>query len=380
MKVAFIGQKGIPANGGGVERYVEDLAVRLAFNDEVVVYTRSHYTLKNLTEYRGVKLVSLPTIKTKYSDTLIHSFLAVVHAMFNGSEVIHFQSIGPAIFAWLPKLLKPKIKVVATLQSRDYEHQKWGRFAKWCLLLGEKTMCRFADEVIVVTKAMQNYVEERYGITAHYIPNGANTFLPTKDNELKQWGLAKDNYIVAISRLVPHKGLQYLIEAYQALGAVDKKLVIVGEGAFTDDYVKNLHDLAQGNENIIFTGKQTGVVLAQLYANAYLFVQPSESEGLSLALLEAMARKVPTLVSDIEANREAVGETGLLFKNTEVADLTEKLRFMLEEPELAREKAEAGYCRVQEKFSWDKIAQEVVKVYNTAGNRVGVREEVEQVA
>jgi glycosyltransferase involved in cell wall biosynthesis len=363
MKIAFIGQKGIPAVGGGVERYVEDLAVRLATaGHEVIVYTRSHYTPKSLKNYQGVRLVYLPTLHTKHLDTIIHSTLSCLHAIITGADVAHFQTIGPALVCWLPKLLRPKMKVVSTLQSFDYEHQKWGHFAKLMLKLGERLMCRFSDEVIVVTKAMEQYVRDKYGINGRYIPNGANVYEPAGADLISKWGLAKDNYIVAVSRLVRHKGLHYLIAAYQKLNT-NKKLVIVGDGAFTDSYIKELKDLVRNNANIIFTGNQTGATLAQLYANAYLFVQPSESEGLSLALLEAMARGVAVLVSDITANREAVGDAGFMFISKDTAYLLHQLRVLLSDAALVKAQGEAGRARVAEKFNWDKITKEVIKVY-----------------
>lgn len=379
MKIAFIGQKGIPASGGGVERYVEDLSTRVAKQGhEAVVYTRAHYAPKNLKTYQGVKLVSLPTVNTKHLDAIVHSVLATLHAVIFGAEVIHYQAIGPALICWLPKLLRPKIKVVSTLQSRDYEHQKWGAFAKFMLLLGEKSMCRFSDEVIVVTRAMEKYAKEKYGIEVRFIPNGANLYNDVSCDKLGQWELVRGNYIVAISRLVRHKGLQYLIQAYKNLGETDKKLVIVGDGAFTDDYAAELKALAKGNDNIIFTGNQSGEVLAQLYANAYLFVQPSESEGLSLALLEAMARRVSVLVSNIDANLEAIGEAGFKFVNKDVADLTEKLRFLLIEEDLVEARGEAGRLRIEKYFNWETIAKEVVKIYEQPVDLACSREAVEQ--
>ncbi len=367
MKIAFIGQKGIPATGGGVERYVEDLSVRLAgLGHEVVVYTRSYYTPRQLKNYQGVKLISLPSWHSKHLDAITHSILASFHAAFSGAEVIHFQSIGPALVCWLPKLLNHKIKIVSTLQSRDYEHQKWGTFAKLMLKLGERLMCQISDEVVVVTRLMEKYTKDKYGNIPYYIPNGANLYQEVGAELISQWGLTKGNYLVAVSRLVRHKGLSYLVKAYQSLGQTDKKLVIVGDGAFTDDYVTELKALAQGNDNIIFTGNQTGDTLAQLYANAYLFVQPSESEGLSLALLEAMSRRVPVLVSDIPENKEAVQEAGFLFANKNTDDLLAKLRWLLTEDDLVKDRGQAGRQLIEVKFNWDIIAKDMVAVYEQA--------------
>lgn len=369
MRLAFIGQKGLPTINGGVERYVEDLTKQLAASGhEVFVYTRPHYTDPALKTYNGVNLISLPSINTKHLDAISHTFLASIHAITQGFDVIHYQSIGPALVCWLPKLFNRNVKIVATLQSRDYEHQKWGLFAQWSLKLGERLMCLFADEIVVVTESMLRYVKEKYNRNANYIPNGANLYEATGSDLIAEWGLAPDGYIVAISRLVRHKGLAYLIKAFKNL-ATDKQLVIVGDSSYSDDYVEELKSLAAGDDRIIFTGNQTGEALAQFYANAYLFVQPSESEGLSLALLEAMARRKAVLVSDITENLSAIGTAGFVFANKNVADLQAKLDYILTNPELAKAKGEEARLRIEQKFNWVVIAQEMTKLYLEADRK-----------
>lgn len=363
MRIYFIGQKGIPAKGGGIERYVEDLSVRLVqLGHDVNVYTRPHYTPKELEAVNGIKLVSLPTIKTKHLDAITHCFLASLDVVRRRADVVYYQNIGPALTAWIPKLFS-RAKVVSILQSQDYHHQKWGRFAKFSLRLGELVMCLVSDEVVVVTEAMQKYVLEKYGRTAHLIPNGAN--LPTAAMParlIKAWGLGEGNYIVSISRLIRHKGIHYLVEAYNRL-ETDKKLVIVGDGSFTDDYVTELKAMAKGNDKIMFLGNQSGKVLDELYANAYLFVQPSEAEGLSLALLEAMANGRAVLVSDIIENKEAIGETGLTFKNKDVDELAAGLSYLLENEAKAKEMGSSARKRVEERFDWMEIAKQLSAVF-----------------
>jgi glycosyltransferase involved in cell wall biosynthesis len=266
--------------------------------------------------------------------------------------------------SWLPKLLRPKIKVISTLQSRDYEHLKWGGVAQFMLKMGEWCMCRFSDKLIVVTKSMEQYVKEKYNIETSVIPNGANLYEEvTTDHNIKSWGLEKNGFIVSISRLVRHKGIDTLIRAYNSL-TTDKKLVIVGSGAYTDDFVKELHILAQNNPNIIFTGSQTGESLAELYSQATLFVQPSESEGLSLALLEAMSRRVPVLVSNIPENAEAVRDDGgYVFENKNSRDLKEKIEWVLTHPDEARTKAQCARHIVEEYYNWDTIVAMIEKMY-----------------
>lgn len=365
MKIAFIGQKGMPSISGGVERYVEDLSTHLvAHGHDTIVYTRKHYTPQDKTNFKGVQLISLPSVNTKHLDAITHTIVATIHACFQKVDIIHYQMIGSALMAWLPKLLNPRVRIVSTLQSRDYEHQKWGVFARLMLRLGEMMMCYFSDEIVVVTKSMRKYVRQKYNRDSIYIPNGALLHPQPGKDCLAQWGLTKDNYIVSVSRIVRHKGLGYLISAYKNL-QTDLPLVIVGGGAFTDDYVSELKTLAEGNPQIIFTGPQTGENLAQLYANTYLFVQPSESEGLSLALLEAMARRKACLVSDIQENKEAVADTGFVFKNKDIKDLTAQLNYALNHPEEVNAKGLAARQRTEEMFNWSVIAKSMIKVYKS---------------
>lgn len=364
MRIAFVGQKGIPAVSGGIEKYVEDLASRVALaGHEAIVYTRPHYTAANARSYRNIRLISLPSYKTKHLDAISHTALACVDVMFRKVDVIHFQAIGPALLIWLPKIFCPQAKIVATLQSRDYEHKKWGAFARLSLHVGEWLMCRCADEVIVVSKSMQAYVQTKYQIDADYIANGANFHLAKNPaNLIRAWGLCKDNYVVTVSRLVRHKGLNRLVDAWKLI-KTDKKLVIVGGGAFTDDYVSELYALAQTDERILFLGEQSGQALDELYDNAYLFVQPSESEGLSLSLLEAMARGKAVLVSSIVENKEAIGEAGFVFPVDDTPELKNKLTNLLQQPDLIERAGRLAHQRARQYYDWDELAQKIMALY-----------------
>jgi len=361
MKIAFIGQKGIPAKNGGVERYVESLATNLkALGQEVLVYNRRDYA--DINTYKGIELISLPALRSKNLEAISHTFLACLDVIRRPVDIIHFQSIGPSSLMWLVKIFKPRTPIVFTFHCQDYYHQKWGFFARLYLRLGEKIGCALADQIITISKELTEYVIREYHRTPIYIPNGADLLDKIPAQEIKKWNLEDGNYIAYIGRLVRHKGVHYLINAYQQL-APDKKLVVVGDGAYTDDYVKELHAAAKGDKNIIFTGNQSGRALAELYSNAYLFVQPSESEGLSIALLEAMGHKTACLASDIRANLEALGSAGFTFTNTDVNDLRNKLKLTLSDSSLVATKAAEGYERIKSYFNWPDITSRVLEVY-----------------
>ncbi len=368
MKIAIIGQKGIPSVSGGVETHVEELAKRLVKSGhEVVAYTRKNYTPKNLREYEGITLVSLPSISSKNLDAIVHTFLATLHVIFieRKVDIVHFHSIGPSSLLWLVKILKPTTPVIATFHTQCYIHKKWGRFAQAYLKFGEYVCNRFADQVIAISRNLQEYAQTKYNRNAIYIPNGVGEAKILEASFIKQWGLEKDNYILSVSRLVRHKGIHYLIEAYKQLHT-DKKLVIVGDASYTDSYVEELKEMSLANENIIFTGRQTGDTLKELFSNTYLFVQPSESEGLSIALLEAMSYGQSVLASDIPENKEAARSTGFYFENKNVASLKNELDKLLTNQQLVISKRGQGLARVKLHYNWDAIVCETEKLYEKA--------------
>lgn len=367
MRIAIIGQKGIPAVSGGVETHVEELAAKMADRGhEVFVYTRPNYTDKGLKMYRGVHLISLPSIPTKHLDAISHTTLACFDVFRRKVDVVHFHSIGPSIMIWLVKILKPKTPVVATFHTLCYLHQKWGVFARFSLKLGEKMCCKLSDHVITISEGLQAYVDSSYKRKANYIPNGVNIGVPQIANIISEkWSLSKDSYILLVSRLIQHKGVHYAIEAFKKLDT-DKKLVIVGDGFFTDSYVEELHALAADDDRIIFTGRQSGKALAELYSNAYLFVQPSESEGLSISLLEAMSYGTNVLVSDIPENKEAILNLGYTFINMDVADLAKQLQHLLDNDLELKQRSSSLIRHVNENYNWDKITADVLDLYKEA--------------
>jgi len=365
MKIYIIGQKGLPAHGGGVETHVENLAIKLAKSGhDVFAYTRRNYTSKNFVEFMGVKLISLPSIPTKNLDAISHTFLSVLDFIFKRkADVIHFHSIGPASLMWLVKIFRPRVKIVFTFHSQCYLNSKWGNFAKFYLSLGERIGCKLADEVIVVSKSLKDYVEKIYKRQANYVPNGVEIKEIISADEIKKnWNLEKDSYILSVSRLVKRKGLEYLIEAYKKINT-DKKLVIVGDG----DFSLELKELAKDNSNIIFTGMQTDKVLQELYSNALLFVQASEAEGLSISLLEATSYKTPVLISNIDANMEVMGDNAFSFTSKNNEDLMNKINLYLNNTEIQHNvdiNKEKVYNKILSEYNWDNITQETIRLYN----------------
>ena len=366
MKIAFIGQKGIPMKFGGVEKHVERLSVGLAKRGhKVFVYARPWYTPKRLKKFQGVNIINIKSIRTKNLDAISHTWRASWHAVKSKYDIIHYHGVGPSLLAWIPRIFSPKTRVVITFHCIDRKHQKWGWFARFALYLGELTAVKFAHDTITVSKVLQMYCSDKYSASTVYIPNGIELPKKVAINQAKKFNLEKGEYILFLSRLVKHKGVQYLIDAYEQINT-DKKLVIAGGSAFTDDYVKQIKEQAKDNPNIIFTGNVKGGsrLWQELYSNAYLMVHPSESEGLPIVVLEGMSFGLPILVSDISENMEAIsGGFGFSFENKNVRDLAEKLQYVLDCPELIQKVGQDARVHVDKNYNWKDIVLSVERVY-----------------
>jgi glycosyltransferase involved in cell wall biosynthesis len=369
MRIAIIGQKGIPACASGVERHVEEVAVRMARQGhEVIAYVRNSYAEKSLSEYRGVRLIHLPSIPTKHLDAISHTLLATVHALFQSYDIIHFHSIGPATLCWIIRLLKRRSCLIATFHSRDYFHGKWGLAARLFLRLGEYLICTVPHATVVLTRGQQSYVRETYGTDTEVIPNGYAIRPDSGTGELASWGLTPKHYILSVCRLIPHKGIHYLLNAFMQLEDVGRlpagmRLVIVGSGFHTDDYERYLHDLARGRSSIVFTGTQSGKALAQLYSHACIFVQPSDSEGLSIALLEAMGCGIAPLVSSIPENIEPLQGLGFTFEAGNVGDLKNKLAAIMDRDEEIADMGRKVWELAEREYNWDGISERYLRLY-----------------
>ena len=372
MKITMIGQKGIPAQFGGVETHVVELATRLTrLGHSVTVYGRSWYVQKGTTMVNGIRVVRTPSIHTKHLDTISASLFAIIHAVvFIRPDVYHFHGVGPSLLAWIPRLFSPRATIVTTFHSVDRTHEKWGWFAKFVLRLGERAAFAFADETITVSKTLTKYGEQEYGRRATYIPNGITPVRVAVDPLLlSPFGLEPFHYVAMIARLVPHKGAHTLITAWKIAkqrssdAMKDLKLAIVGGSAFTDAYVRKLYAMSAFDDSIVFTGFQRGDTLTALFSGARFMVHPSISEGLPIAVLEEMSHGKAVIAADIPETMEVVADYGVPFPQGNAEALAEEIMSLASDQMLAAAIGHSARIFVEDEYHWDDIAQETAALY-----------------
>ena len=370
MKIAMLGHKRIPSREGGVEVVVGELAVRMcASGYAVTCYNRrghhvsgTEFDEKSTKTYQGVHIKTVPTIERKGLAAMSASFFAAICAAFGPYDVVHFHAEGPCAMLWLPKLFGKRC--VATIHGLDHQRAKWGRFARNYIIFGEKVAVRFADEIIVLSKGVQEYFKTTYNRGTTWIPNGVNRPELQQARLIRQvFGLGEGEYILFLGRLVPEKGIAYLIEAFRNV-TTDKKLVIAGGSSDTQAYAQELREMAEGDTRILFTGFVQGQMLEELYSNAYIYVLPSDLEGMPLSLLEAMSYGNCCLVSDLPECADVVADKGVTFRKGDPADLRERLQMLCDRADIVEAYRKTAQNYICGKYNWDDVAEKTLRVYH----------------
>lgn len=369
MNIAVFGQKRIPSREGGVEIVAEQLACRMAsMGHSVTCYNRgghhvsgSEYDTKAQKTYRGVRMKTVLTLDKKGLAAVTSSISAALCCSFSRAGVVHIHAEGPAFMCWLPRLFGKR--VVVTVHGLDWQREKWkSGFASKYIRAGEKMAVKYAHEIIVLSRNVQQYFWETYHRKVRYIPNGVERPEPVSHDAIRHLNLEKDSYILFLGRLVPEKGIHYLIEAFRHV-KTDKKLVIAGGASDTDDYAASLKKMAAGDERILFTGFVQGQTLGSLYSNAYFYVLPSDVEGMPLSLLEAMSYGNCCVVSDIPECTEVVEKHAAVFPKGNPDGLRQCLQALCDHVATVDAYRASAADFICGKYDWNDITKKTLELY-----------------
>jgi glycosyltransferase involved in cell wall biosynthesis len=361
MRIAMVGLRAPWGAEGGVESAVAELAPRLVrAGHEVTVYCRARYNPHGSGIVNGVRLVDVPTVYSRSLEALVHTALAAPRAALR-HDVVHLHACGPAMLAPIPRLFGRR--VVVTVHGRDWERDKWGPSARAVLRAGVGVAGRSAHSLVAVSEGLRDWLAARYDVPVRFVPNGVSAHTPVAWDSARFPGLRPGGYVLFVGRLVPEKDVLTLV---RAAASARLPVVVTGGAAYTDDYAALLH--REAGPNVVFTGPRFGEDKAMLFTHARAFALPSRVEGLPIALLEAMAAGLPTLVSEIAPNCEALAHCGGW--RLPVGDVPAWARAIDEvaeaDPALLRGIGAQGMRRVRERYGWDAVVRDTLAAYEAA--------------
>jgi len=366
MNIAIIGTRGIPANYSGFETFAEELGARLAARGhQVTVYCRSHHVSPQLhnTLYKGVRLVVLPTLRHKYLDTAIHTFLSTLHALRQKFDVVLICSSANSPFALIPRLACSK--VVINVDGIDRLRGKWNILGRLYYRLGEFLATKFAHEIVSDARSIQDYYWREYGQSSVMIDYGASIEPVETREALDRFGVVPREYFLYVCRLEPENNVDLVIRAFRQL-ETDKQLVIVGDAPYSEDYKQYLRELAAGDGRIIFTGYVYGQGYKEFQSHAFAYIMAMEVGGTHPSLLDALGSGNCVIANGAPENIEVVNDAGLIYRKNDINDLVRLLRLVLADPILVEQYRQKAKERIRQSYSWEAVTE----AYETLFRRV----------
>jgi len=359
MKIAIMGIRGIPANYGGFETFVEELAPRLVERGhEVTVYGRSNIIRYDKDVYKGVKIKILPTISHKYLDTVAHTLVCTLYSFFIRYDVVFVCNSANAVFTFMPRLMgKP---VVLNVDGLEWKRKKWNWAGKAFYRISEFLATFLPTAIVSDAKEVQAYYRHTFGKDSTFIPYGAPEEKAKTNTILEKFGLLPDEYVLYVSRMEPENNAHRVVRAFEQV-KTDKKLVMVGDAPYSQDYINQLKTTK--DKRIIFTGYVFGQGYRELQSNAYFYVQATEVGGTHPALVEAMGYGNCVLANDVPEHREVLGDAGVYFNTSGTKTLTEKMQFLLDKPSVVEKYRSMVQARVRQNYSWEKVTDDYERLF-----------------
>jgi glycosyltransferase involved in cell wall biosynthesis len=359
MRIAILGTRGVPASYGGFETFAEHLSTRLAARGhQVTVYCRSHYVSPRELEYHGVRLQVLPTIRLKYFDTVVHSFLSALHAVPRRFDAVLICNAANAPFA--PILRLTGTPVAINVDGLEHKRKKWNWIGRTYYLLAERLATISPNRTVTDARVIQDYYLARYNAPTTMIAYGAEVERRPDRDTVRKWRVEPNRYVLYVSRLEPENNAHLVIEAFKKVRTAHR-LLIVGDAPYAHDYIRDLKDRARGDKRIIFTGFVFGQDYRALQQNAYCYVHATEVGGTHPALLEAMGFGNCVLTLAAPENIEAVGDAGILYQDEK--DLTQKLQRVLRDGSLVQAYRNRAQARAKQHYDWDDVVDQYEQLF-----------------
>ena len=360
MKIHFLLVKDLQ-KGGGVEAYTRGVGRLLAQRGHQVTVYATGQRGDSPSVVDGMEVIWLPRLRPHWTEKFAGALMATgMELARRRPDVLHLHSVAAGTMA--PLLTMRDVPCVIQMHGLEWMRSRWGGGAQRVLKSMERCSVSWGDALTAVSHTQCDYFNREYGTPCEYIPTAVELREPRPPRLLLQHGLPSRDYVLFAARLVPEKGVHYLIPAFRAL-KTDCSLVIAGDGSQSPAYTAQLKELANGDSRIRFTGDVRGELLEELLSNARLFVQPSELEGLSIGLIEAMSYGLPCVASDIPENLEVVGDAGLRFRSKSIEDLRIVLDEAINDAVLIRQLAAQARRRVESRFTWDIVADQLEDLY-----------------
>jgi glycosyltransferase involved in cell wall biosynthesis len=351
MKIAILGTRGIPANYGGFETFAEECAAGLvARGHQVTVYGRAHYVSRTLKTYRGARLVVLPTLEWKYTDTVVHTFLSILHSVFRSYDLILICNAANSIHAWIPRIVG--IPVVINVDGIERLRKKWNRLGKAYSHLCEYLSTFFPNIIVTDAQVIERYYRDRYGAESIFIPYGTTTEKAQGRETLEQLGLTAGEYFLYVSRFEPENNAHLVVRAFENV-RTPKRLVVVGDAPYARGYIQKVR--ATHDTRILFPGAIYGKGYWQLQAHAYCYIHATEVGGTHPALIEAMGQGNIIIANGTPENREVLQNAGLIYSRNDVDDLARCLQEVEDYPGRYAGLKTAALERARTAYSWDTV-------------------------
>ncbi len=352
MRIGILGTRGIPACYGGFETLAEELSAGLAARGhDVTVYTRPRYARRGLSSYRGARIRVLPTIPTKYLDTIVHGVLSSAEAAFERFDSVLVCNAINAAASFLPRL-SGKTRIVLNVDGLERHRRKWSAAGRLAYRLSERLSMIVPDAVVSDARVIQTYYRERYGFSSVFIPYGGDLPAPAGRETLDRLGLLPERYVLYVSRLEPENNALAVVRAYRSVpGQVP--LVVVGDAPYAGGYVARVREAS--DPRVLLPGAIYGEGYRQLLANAAVYVQATEVGGTHPALVEAMGYGRIVCYNATPENEEVAGEAALAFDASRPETLANLLTAILDDPAAHSVWKQRAYERTRERYRWSDV-------------------------